>query len=222
MIKWCLHLRHLSGSGYEALRKSGCITLPSQRTLRDYTHFATATSGFSCDVDRQLIDVTEIASSPEWKKSVVLLMDEMLVVMVRGLFSGLQFPYVQFPCGTLRGDQMFHILWKTVGRLERYGFRVMGLTCDGLAANRQLFRLHAPRGSTELVHKVTNPHSSDRRNFFFFSDPPHLLKTLRNCLANKNRHLWVSSDLSCCVLTSLDLCIVFCCSSTCQSAGATL
>ena len=94
----------------------------------------------------------------------------MLVVMVRGLFNGLQFPYViaQFPCGALRGDQMFHILWKTVGRLERYGFRVMGLTCDGLAANRQLFRLHAPRGSTELVHKVTTPHSSDGRNFFFF------------------------------------------------------
>ena len=127
----------------------------------------------------------------------------MLVVMVRGLFSGLQFPYVQFPCGALRGDQMFHILWKTVGRLERYGFRVMGLTCDGLAANRQLFRLHAPRGSTELVHKVTNPHSSDGRDFLFFSDPPHLLKTIRNCLANKNRHLWVSSDLSPCVFTNL-------------------
>ena len=146
----------------------------------------------------------------------------MLVVMVRGLFSGLQFPYVQFPCGALRGDQMFHILWKTVGRLERYGFRVMGLTCDGLAANRQLFRLHAPRGSTELLHKVTTPHSSDGRNFLFFSDPPHLLKTLCNCLANKNRQLWVSFDLSCCGLTSLDLCIVFCCSSTSQSAGATL
>ena len=40
----------------------------------------------------------------------------MLVVMVRGLLSGLQFPSVQFPYGTLRGDQMFHILWKTVGR----------------------------------------------------------------------------------------------------------
>ena len=90
MIKWCLHLRHLSGSGYEALRKSGCITLPSQRTLRDYTHFATATSGFSCDVDRQLIDVTEIASSPEWKKSVVLLMDEMHIRedLVYNKFSG--------------------------------------------------------------------------------------------------------------------------------------
>ena len=26
---------------------------------------------------------------------------------------------------------------------------------------------------------------------FFFSDPPHLLKTTRNCLASKARHLWV-------------------------------
>ena len=70
----------------------------------------------------------------------------MLVVMVRGLFTGLQFPYVQFPCSALRGEQMFNILWKTVGRLERYGFHVLGLTCDGLAANRQLFRLHALKG----------------------------------------------------------------------------
>ena len=41
-IKWCLYLRHLSGKGYELLRDSDCICLPSQRTLRDYTHFTTA------------------------------------------------------------------------------------------------------------------------------------------------------------------------------------
>lgn len=116
----------------------------------------------------------------------------MLVLMVRGLFSGLQFPYVQFPCATLRGDQMFHILWKTIGRLERYGFVVLGLTCDGLAANRQLFRMHAPKNSKELVHKTTNPYSASCRDFYFFSDPPHLLKTSRNCFASKSRHLWVS------------------------------
>ena len=34
----------------------------------------------------------------------------MLVLMVRGLFSGLQFPYVQFPCCTLRSHQIFHIV----------------------------------------------------------------------------------------------------------------
>ena len=92
MIKWCLYLHHLSGSGYEALRKSGCIVLPSQRTLRDYTHFATAVTGFSCDVDRQLIDAAEVftPTCPEWKKNVILLMDEMYIRedLVYDKFSG--------------------------------------------------------------------------------------------------------------------------------------
>ena len=42
MIKWCIHLCHLSSGCYEALRKSRCLSLPSQRTLRDYTHIAAA------------------------------------------------------------------------------------------------------------------------------------------------------------------------------------
>lgn len=77
MIKWCLHLRHLSSSSYEALRRSGCLSLPSQRTLRDYTHFAKAESGFSTAVDEQLIEAARITTCPEWQKCVVLLMDKM-------------------------------------------------------------------------------------------------------------------------------------------------
>lgn len=79
MIKWCIYLRHLSSGCYEALRQSGCITLPSQRTLRDYTHFAKATMGFSVDVDLQLIEAAEASNCPEWKKCVVILMDEMYI-----------------------------------------------------------------------------------------------------------------------------------------------
>ena len=37
IIKWCLYLRHLSGKAYELLRKTGAVSLPSQRTLCDYT-----------------------------------------------------------------------------------------------------------------------------------------------------------------------------------------
>ena len=114
----------------------------------------------------------------------------MLVLMVRGMFDGLQFPYAQFACTTVKADQMFHIVWAAVRRLEWYGFRVIALTCDGLAANRQLFRLHSSKQST-LVYKTGNPYSKQPRNIYFLSDPPHLLKTARNCLANKNRHLWV-------------------------------
>ena len=52
MIKWCLYLRNKSSGMYEALRESGCISLPSQRTPRGYTHCINATVGFSDDVDR--------------------------------------------------------------------------------------------------------------------------------------------------------------------------
>lgn len=90
MIKWCIYLRHLSSSSYEALRQSGCISLPSQRTLWDYTHFASARAGFSVDTDRQLLDAMEIQSCPEWKKCTILLMDEMHVKadLVYDKFSG--------------------------------------------------------------------------------------------------------------------------------------
>ena len=50
MIRWCLYLRHLSGSAYEVLRKSGVIFLPSQRTLRDYTYYTSARVGFAGNV----------------------------------------------------------------------------------------------------------------------------------------------------------------------------
>ena len=37
MVKWCLYLRHQSPRAYELLCSSGCIWLPSQHLLRDYT-----------------------------------------------------------------------------------------------------------------------------------------------------------------------------------------
>lgn len=119
-----------------------------------------------------------------------VLAHSMLVIMVRGLFSKLTFPYAQFPCSALSGtntcicmymcmcvcvfqytlynstctctymymlvryksvihnavhhagDQMFDPMWEAVCRLERLGLKVLGVCCDGLAANRSLFNLH--------------------------------------------------------------------------------
>ena len=51
----------------------------------------------------------------------------MLVFMVRGLFSKLQFPYVQFPCAKLHGYELYDLFWEAVERLERCGFNVMYL-----------------------------------------------------------------------------------------------
>ena len=52
--------RPTTRGAYEDLRKSGCLSLPSQRTLSDYTHYASAKSGFSMAVDYQLIDAAQI------------------------------------------------------------------------------------------------------------------------------------------------------------------
>ena len=64
----------------------------------------------------------------------------MLVLMVRGLFSKLQFAYATFPCASLSGCQLYPIFWEAVERLERCGFRVLGCTCDGLSANWCFFK----------------------------------------------------------------------------------
>lgn len=114
-----------------------------------------------------------------------------LVFMVRGLFNKLQFPYAQFPCNSLHGYELYDIFWEAVERLERCGFNVLACTCDGLSVNRRFFKMH---GSDELVYKVVNPYSEEKRPLFFFSDPPHLLQTTRNCWSSNKRLLWVSSE----------------------------
>ena len=54
MLKWCIYLRHQSQSAYETIRQSKCVILPSQRTLRDYTHHVKSKPEFSGKVDKQL------------------------------------------------------------------------------------------------------------------------------------------------------------------------
>ena len=56
-----------------------------------------------------------------------VLANSMLVLLVKGLFHKLEFPYCQFPCTALSGDEIYDLLWEAVGRLELCGFNVMGL-----------------------------------------------------------------------------------------------
>jgi len=77
MIKWCLYK---PSGAYEALRNSGCIFLPSQRTLRGYTHCFEGTVGFSNNVDQMLMDVAKMSKLQDWKKIVGILVDEMYVL----------------------------------------------------------------------------------------------------------------------------------------------
>ena len=118
----------------------------------------------------------------------------MLVLFVKGLFSSLEFAYGQFPCSDLTGPQMYDPVWEAVARLELCGFKILALVCDELAANRKLFRLHNPSAQpTDILHKVKNPYADDGRDLFFFCDPPHLIKCVRNARSNSKWRLWVST-----------------------------
>ena len=63
MIKWCLSLKYLSSSCYNALRSSNVIQLPSERTLRDYSTWTKATTGFSVDVHQQILSEANLENN---------------------------------------------------------------------------------------------------------------------------------------------------------------
>lgn len=68
---------------------------------------------------------------------------------------------------------------------------VLRLCCDGASANRKLWKLHSE--SKELIYRVPNIYAAEGERFIYFiSDPPHLLKTVRNSWYNKKRKLWVN------------------------------
>ena len=43
----------------------------------------------------------------------------------------------------------------------------------------------------DMTYKVPNPYASTPQDLYFISDPPHLLKTIRNSWFNSKRKLWV-------------------------------
>ena len=52
----------------------------------------------------------------------------------------------------------------------------------------------------KITYKTPNIYSEEERCIGFFSDPPHLIKTTRNCLSNSgmnkcSRHMW-NDDIS--------------------------
>ena len=77
VFRFALNLKYLSTSAYKAMRRSGIINLPSERTLSDYTHWMKPHTGvqleFIEDFDRMLADV------PCGQRHCAVTMDEMKI-----------------------------------------------------------------------------------------------------------------------------------------------
>ena len=79
LIKWCLNLKLLSGSAYNALRTSGFVKLPSERTLRDYLHYFSSKPGFQDEVHGQLLKEANLNDLPLEHRCVFLMLDELKI-----------------------------------------------------------------------------------------------------------------------------------------------
>ena len=111
----------------------------------------------------------------------------MLMFMVRGLFTPLKFPYVQFVAASTKGADVFPLVRQAVKHLTRLGLIVTTITCDGASDNRRMFLMF--NSKADLSYKTINVFGLEKREVFFISNPPHLLKTIRNCFARGK--LWV-------------------------------
>ena len=121
-----------------------------------------------------------------------------LVFFLRGLCSDLKFSLAYFSTNNVTALQVFGLYWEAVCLLETVcQLNVLATTCDGASSNRRFFKMCAlldPVNTRNLTYRALNIYAPNRY-IFFFSDPPHLIKTARNCLSNSapgvgKRYLW--------------------------------
>ena len=126
-----------------------------------------------------------------------------LVFLIRSVVNPIKFTLENFATTGATSCQMFPLFWKAVSILEyKCNLKVVAATSDGASANRKLYRMHIhmnsndTNGDIDAVYKVMNIHSGqEKRYIYFLGDPPHIVKTARNCLANSGsgratRYMW--------------------------------
>ena len=97
--------------------------------------------------------------------------------MVRGLSGKWKQPVGFFYCaGPLPATFLEQLLNDCIRKVRSAGLKVMSVVCDMGSPNRQLYK-------TRLGVSVDRPFFDvDGERVFALYDPPHLLKSLRNCL----------------------------------------
>ena len=125
-----------------------------------------------------------------------------LAFLIRSIVNPFKFSLANFATKGATSYQMFPLFWKAVGICEmQCDLKVVAATCDGASPNRKLFRMHADMTEEEdiqpvdVTYRTLNLFSSEKRFIYFISDPPHLIKTTRNCLSNSGagrctRYMW--------------------------------
>ncbi|KAE8739107.1 hypothetical protein FOCC_FOCC015399 [Frankliniella occidentalis] len=110
--------------------------------------------------------------------------------MVKGVSNSVKELVAAFPVKALKREELFEQTWDVISACEVRGIKILAVVCDGSAVNRSFIAMHTPATISEshpnLVFDTVNMCSPDR-NLFFIADPPHLMKTIRNCFAKSGQ-----------------------------------
>jgi hypothetical protein len=113
-----------------------------------------------------------------------------MVLMVRGILSNVNIPFLWYPCKTFSSLQLINVVWKATKALEALGLKVRCWACDGAATNRTFFSFHKKLGLDYNGVTYSTVNRCDKsRQIYFICDVPHLIKTVRNNLENSHGHL---------------------------------
>ena len=93
----------------------------------------------------------------------------------KSLFAKFDFPCAFFLTRGVTAQKLNRLFWQGVSILHGFNFTIMLACCDGAPENRAFMNMNGDNASKS---KCYNPFS--RKPLFFISDPPHLLKKLRN------------------------------------------
>lgn len=109
--------------------------------------------------------------------------------MLQGINSDLQEVVGIFSTINLNAAQLYQRTWDVIYNLERRGIPVIALICDAASVNTKFFKMHVSWDpKAKFVYATKNIACGENRPIFFIIDPPHLLKSLRNCLSNSGAH----------------------------------
>ena len=114
-----------------------------------------------------------------------------IVFMVRGIFSNLQYAFGHFASEGFDSDQIFPCALEAIRILESIGLCVRAITADGASPNRKSFNLHKLENQENVKDGVvywTYPWAPLRK-IYLICDVPHLIKTTRNNVENSHGNL---------------------------------
>lgn len=149
------------------------------------------------------VDLGDIDLNNAILKNTQELATHVLVFMVKSVVNPLSYSLATFATTAIRSTEIFVLFWRCVAILEMScNLKVVAATSDGASSNRKFVKMHKDtdgNAGKDVVYRAKNVYANEDRFLYFFADPPHLIKTARNCLANSgagknSRVMWNKGD----------------------------